>query len=129
MAPSPSSPFSRSLTKATALSRARARGFFGKNGSTTRRMSSIAAKTGRQGEDSWAPEGQRRIRSGSWVNSSRTPIPRGFLARGFFTCSTKSGTITVRAQYDTLSRWNGNHRGSSITSTGITGTAFHGTSP
>ncbi len=47
----------------------------------------------------------------------------------FLAWITNSGTITVRAQYETLSRWNGNHFGSSITSTGITGTAVHGTSP
>ena len=37
--------------------------------------------------------------------------------------------MTVRDQYDTLSRWNGNHLGSSMISTGITGTARHGTWP
>ncbi len=50
-------------------------------------------------------------------------------ARGFFAISTSSGAITVRDQYDTLVRWNGNQRGSSMISTGITGTACHGSSP
>ena len=35
--------------------------------------------------------------------------------------------MTVRAQYEILSRWNGNQRGSSMISTGITGTARQGT--
>ena len=56
-------------------------------------------------------------------------MPRGFFARGFSAISTTSGTITVRDQYETLPRWNGNHFGSSISSTGIAGTARHGTSP
>ena len=50
-------------------------------------------------------------------------------ARGFFTISTSNGTMTVRLQYEILSRWNGNHFGSSMTSTGITGTARHGIKP
>ena len=54
---------------------------------------------------------------------------RGLRARGFFAISTSSGTITVRDQYDTLVRWNGNQRGSSMISTGITGTAFQPSSP
>ena len=37
--------------------------------------------------------------------------------------------MTVRLQYEILSRWNGNHRGSSMISTGITGTARHGMMP
>ena len=37
--------------------------------------------------------------------------------------------MTVRLQYEILSRWNGNHFGSSMISTGITGTARHGTKP
>jgi hypothetical protein len=40
---------------------------------------------------------------------------------------TRSGTITVRLQYDTLFRWNGNQEGSTMICTGITGTARHGT--
>ena len=53
----------------------------------------------------------------------------GLFARGFSASSTSSGTITVRAQYEILSMWNGNHLGSSMISTGITGTARHGTTP
>ncbi len=37
--------------------------------------------------------------------------------------------MTVRLQYEILSRWNGNHFGSSMISTGITGTARHGMNP
>ena len=37
--------------------------------------------------------------------------------------------MTVRAQYETLSRWNGNHFGSSMISTGITGTLFQRNTP
>ena len=33
---------------------------------------------------------------------------RGFLARGLRVHRMNSGTMTVRDQYDTLSRWNGN---------------------
>ena len=43
--------------------------------------------------------------------------------------STSSGTITVRDQYDTFDRWNGNHSGRCMISSGITGTARHGTWP
>ena len=35
----------------------------------------------------------------------------------------------MRAQYDTFDKWNGNHIGSSMISTGIIGTARHGTTP
>ena len=48
--------------------------------------------------------------------------PRGLIAFGLSACSTSSGTITVRAQYEILSMWNGNHFGSSMISTGMTGT-------
>ena len=37
--------------------------------------------------------------------------------------------MTVRLQYEILSRWNGNQRGSSMISTGITGTALQGMTP
>src|SRR3546814_7807249 len=43
--------------------------------------------------------------------------------------TTSSGAITVRDQYDTFDRWKGNQRGSSMISTGISGTARHGTCP
>ncbi len=62
-------------------------------------------------------------------NSSLTVTPFGLRARGFFAISTRSGTITVRLQYEILSRWNGNQSGSSMISTGIAGTARHGTMP
>ncbi len=61
-----------------------------------------------------------------FANSSSMPTPSGLRACGFIAISTSSGTITVRAQYDILDRWNGNQRGSSMISTGITGTARHG---
>jgi hypothetical protein len=54
---------------------------------------------------------------------------RGLRARTLREHSTNSGTITVRDQYDTLSRWNGNHFGSSMISTGIYGTPRHGSWP
>ena len=57
----------------------------------------------------------------------RTPL--AFRACGFFAISTSSGTMTVRLQYEILSRWNGNHFGSSMISIGITGTARHGMKP
>ena len=62
-------------------------------------------------------------------NNSGTCTPRALRATGRSAINTISGTITVRDQYDTRSRWNGNHLGSSTISTGIIGTARHGTSP
>ena len=50
-------------------------------------------------------------------------------ARGRNAISTSSGTRTVRDQYEIFSMWKGNQAGSSMISTGITGTARHGTSP
>ncbi len=55
--------------------------------------------------------------------------PRGLRARGRSAVNTSNGVTTVRDQYDTLSRWNGNHRGRCTISMGITGTARHGTWP
>ena len=55
--------------------------------------------------------------------------PRGLRARGRNADSTSSGTSTVRVQYDTFDRWNGDQRGSSASSTGIAGAASHGTCP
>src|SRR5712691_6242022 len=72
---------------------------------------------------------QSRTLSGGSTNSSATVTPRGFLAVGRSAISTRSGTRTVRDQYEILSMWNGNQLGSSMISTGITGTARHGTSP
>ncbi len=37
--------------------------------------------------------------------------------------------MTVRLQYEILSRWNGNHFGNSMISVGIAGTARHETKP
>src|ERR1700722_1928281 len=54
---------------------------------------------------------------------------RGFLARGLYVQRMNNGTITVRDQYETLSRWNGNQLGINMISTGMYGTARHGTSP
>ena len=62
-------------------------------------------------------------------NNSPIETPLAFTARGFFAISTRSGTMTVRLQYEILSRWNGNHFGNSMISTGISGTACHGTMP
>ena len=79
--------------------------------------------------------------SGTARGSSRAPAraacgtapgsctPRGLRARGRSAISTSSGTITVRDQYDTFDRWNGNHSGRCMISSGITGTARHGTWP
>ena len=67
--------------------------------------------------------------SGGSVNNSPIVTPRGLRAVGRSAISTRSGTRTVRDQYDTLSIWNGNQPGSSMISTGMTGTARHGTSP
>ncbi len=51
------------------------------------------------------------------------PDAFAFFACGLSASSTKSGTMTVRLQYEILLRWKGNHFGSSITSAGIIGTA------
>ena len=122
-------PLSRSVTKATALSIARLRGPFGMNGSSARSTMSIARKPRNQihfwcGALCGAP-----TVFGSWWNSSSIVTPRGLIALGFSACNTSSGTITVRAQYEILSMWNGNHFGSSMISTGITGTLFQRITP
>ena len=49
-------------------------------------------------------------------------MPLTFLARGFSAANTISGTMVVRAQYEILLTWNGAHLGSSMISTGSTGT-------
>ena len=36
-------------------------------------------------------------------------MPRGLRPRGFSACSTRSGTNTVRLQYETRDKWKGNH--------------------
>ncbi len=128
MPPNPSSPFSRSMTKATARRMALCRAARGKAGSTRRSTESSALKTRPHGER-YGPLIQSRTRSGGVRNSSATPTPRGLRARGRSAISTSSGTITVRDQYDTLERWKKNQRGRCMISTGITGTARHGTCP
>jgi hypothetical protein len=57
------------------------------------------------------------------------PIPRGLSALGLRLIKIRSGAITVRDQYETFDRWKGDQRGSSMISTGITGTARQGTWP
>jgi hypothetical protein len=73
--------------------------------------------------------GSKPVVTGAPWNSSSILTPRGLRATGRLAFSTSSGTITVRAQYDTFDRWNGNHCGSSMISTGIIGTAYHDTTP
>jgi hypothetical protein len=50
------------------------------------------------------------------------PDPLRIARLRFKSLQHSSGTITVRAQYEILERWNGNQLGSSMISTGITGT-------
>jgi hypothetical protein len=57
------------------------------------------------------------------------PMPFGFFARGFSAASTISGTMVVRAQYEILLMWNGDHIGSSMISIGSTGVARQVTTP
>src|ERR1700730_19042996 len=56
-------------------------------------------------------------------------MPLTFLARGFSAAKTINGTIVVRAQYEILLIWNGDHKGSSMISTGSTGTLRHVITP
>ena len=53
------------------------------------------------------------------VNNSRICTRRGLLASGLRVHKMRSGTITVRDQYETFSRWKGNQRGNSMISTGM----------
>ena len=129
MPPSPSSPFSRSVTKATALSIARWRVRWG-NQRIGRAQQDIDAL------EEPAPGGAVRAADpvayliGGRAEQLRHAHPaRVARAAGARASSTSSGTITVRDQYDTLLRWNGNHSGRCMISTGITGTARHGTWP
>ena len=115
------------MTKATALSIARAGAAAGNSGSATRSTTSTALEEPAPGASDTGRVIQSRTCSGGVRNSSGIATPRGLRARGFSAISTSSGTITVRDQYDTLLRWKGNQRGSSMISTGITGTARHGT--
>ena len=124
---SPSSPFSRSVTKATARVDRRAAAVRWET--TARRRAARCRRRGRTEPRAFdaAPSAPARCSAAESRNSSSMRDARGLRARGFSAISTSSGTITVRDQYDILSRWNGNHCGSSMISTGITGTARHGT--
>ena len=68
-------------------------------------------------------------RGGSRNSSSMVTPCADSRARGFFAMQHQQRHDHGAAQYEILSRWNGNHRGSSMISTGITGTARHGTMP
>ena len=98
MAPTPSSPFSRSVRKSTAFSMALSRLFCGKSGSTMRRALSSATKKAPQKPTWLAVLGQRFIWNGDTWKSSSMPTRRGFLALGFRAISTSSGTTVSRAQ-------------------------------
>ncbi|MNQ92615.1 hypothetical protein D3C85_1080460 [compost metagenome] len=129
MAPRPSSPFRRSTVNVRARSMARARRLRGNSGSATRTTASSARNTPTQSGLWCGARAGSRVDWAGRRNSSSMPILRGLRARGRRLFSTSSGTITVRAQYETLERWNGNHCGSSMISTGIIGTACHGITP
>ena len=117
IAPRPSSPFSRSSIQASARRVARARMARGMNGS-------IGARSGRAQEQLRQRRARARGSNGvpapaAWRTVRGCATPRGFFASGLRVQRMNSGTITVRDQYDTLSRWNGNQRGSSMISTGM----------
>ncbi len=97
MPPSPSSPFSRSVTKCTDQSIARRRTAAGKNGSAARTIPSRCLKNRPQAERN-GPRIQSRTDAGGVRNSSGTCTPRRLRARGRSAISTTSGTITVRDQ-------------------------------
>ncbi len=97
MPPRPSSPFSRSVTNATALATAVSAQLCGNHGCTARSRTSTPLKNRPQAER-YGPRIQSVIRSGGVRNSSCTCTPRGLRARGCFAISTSSGTITVRDQ-------------------------------
>ena len=128
MPPRPSSPFSRGLIKLTAALIARSLAERGNIGSTLRSTLSMLRNISPQAE----PVGLTKYFFTSFAsstNSSAILIFFGFSACGFSVIKTRSGTKTVRDQYETLPRWNGNQLGSKVISTGITGTARHGTCP
>ena len=52
-------------------------------------------KIGVHGQVACGLPGQERTESGGVVNSSWIRTPRGFLARGFFACSTIRGELSV----------------------------------
>ena len=81
MPPRPSSPFSRSVTKATALRMALSRPLRGNHGWATRSTASTPLKNRPQAER-YGPRIQSRTCSGGVRNSSRTCTPRGLRAVG-----------------------------------------------
>ena len=93
------------------------------SGSIARSTWSTPRKNANQNLFCCGARGVSRACSGGSRNSSSMRTPLAFFARGLSASSTSSGTMTVRLQYEILSRWNGNHFGSSIISTGIIGTA------
>ena len=98
MAPTPSSPFRRSVRKSTAFSTALSRLLFGNIGSTTRSALSSPTKKAPQKPTWLAVLGQRLTSWGGTWNSSSMPTRRGLAALGFFAISTSSGTTVSRAQ-------------------------------
>ena len=119
-------PFRRSDTKRRASSMARVRMEAGNAGSATRTTPSTALNTWPQAER-YGPRIQSRTSSAGVRNSSGMCTSLGLRAFGRSAISASNGTITVRDQYDTLDRWKKNHFGKCMISTGITGTARHGT--
>jgi hypothetical protein len=111
----PSSPFSRSSVKASAASIARWRSFFGNIGSMTRSTLSSVLNSANQPQLWCGAFLLVPTVLGSCRNSSSMPTPFGFFATGFSAASTISGTIVVRAQYEILLMWNGDHIGSTGT--------------
>ncbi len=89
------------MTKATARSIARRRQEAGKYGTTRRSTRSIAANRRPVAVASGGAIQSRTVSGGS-ANNSAMPTPFGLRARGRSAISTRSGTITVRDQYDTL---------------------------
>ena len=108
---------------------ARRRGAFGKCGSVARSTLSTTWKNQNHTAFCCGAFGAGPSVEGGSRNNSSMRMFFGLRARGFSAISTSSGTMTVRLQYEILSRWNGNHFGSSMISTGITGTARHGMKP
>ncbi len=98
MAPSPSSPFSRSSTKALGLGHRPLARAGGKERLDHAQHPVDAAEDLGVGRLLVRRLGQCRTSAGGTVKSSATPTPRGFFALGFSACRISSGTITVRAQ-------------------------------
>ena len=101
----------------------------GKYGSTTRNTLSRPEKKAPQKPIWFAVFGQRFTSNGGTRKSSSIDTPSGFTAFGFIAMTTSKGTRVQRAQNEILNRWNGNHRGACMISTGITGTARQGITP